>query len=457
YDAQFKSAEDYDVWLRGVSEGHRCKVLSAVLSKYRVHGNSESMTFSREIQQNTLKVVSAHWERLLETKLNDAEREALGDLLYKKGSPLQNPRLSFNLLHQLYALKSGTGGFSHALNREIFFWWRTAIYRLPRFTPANWFILRSRMLRRLPMREKAVLIIKCLFFKQNTLMATQHNQGKLVYDIGYHEGQDTAYYLKKGYKVVAVDADRSLIAKGKEQHAAAIASGQLTLVEKAIYEQDDQEVAFFISDNSEWNSLNSDFAGRNELGTRTEKVTTIRLDSLIQTYGKPYFLKIDIEGYDVHALRTLSPELAPEFISVEALSLTATHTPDEQETLATLNELRRLGYRRFRLVDQTEFAAMEPGKAFYGVDRFAAEPLWAGLLRRFLMKRGYRLKRYSNRDWINARCNHHFEYGSAGPLPEELDGTWLNAEQAAKAIKYHLAEAVKRGMTGFWVDWHGRK
>jgi hypothetical protein len=228
-------------------------------------------------------------------------------------------------------------------------------------------------------------------------------------------------------------------------------------VGKAIYEFDDREVEFFISDNSEWNSLNKDFAGRNALGTRIEKVATVRLDTLVRTYGKPYFLKIDIEGYDVHALRTLSPELAPDYISVEALSLTADHIPDEDEAMATLKELQRLGYRQFRLVDQTAFEAMEPGTPVYGVNRFAKEPLWAGLLRRFLLKKGYKLKRYSHRDWINARCGHQFEYGSAGPLPEELDGRWLDARTAAETLRFHLAEAVKLGMTGFWVDWHGRK
>jgi FkbM family methyltransferase len=457
YDAQYKSAEDYDVWLRGASAGHRFLVLPDILGKYRVHGSSESMTFSKEIQDNTLNVVAAHWQRLLGRALEPAEQQALGNLLYQKGTPLSAPKECFELLHQLHGQKVIPLRQSHALNKELYFWWRTAIYRLRRFSPAAWFMLRSPMLRQMPTREKAALIFKCILFKPNKLMAASQNTGKLVYDIGFHEGQDTAYYLKKGYRVVAVDADQALIARGNEQHAAAINRGQLTLVGKAIYEFDDREVEFFISDNSEWNSLNKDFAGRNALGTRIEKVATVRLDTLVRTYGKPYFLKIDIEGYDVHALRTLSPELAPDYISVEALSLTADHIPDEDEAMATLKELQRLGYRQFRLVDQTAFEAMEPGTPVYGVNRFAKEPLWAGLLRRFLLKKGYKLKRYSHRDWINARCGHQFEYGSAGPLPEELDGRWLDARTAAETLRFHLAEAVKLGMTGFWVDWHGRK
>lgn len=457
YDAAYRSCEDYDVWLRGSSAGHRYKVLGDIVSKYRVHAGGESSAFRREIEDNTLKVISAHWERLLDEPLTKDEQQALGELLYEKGAAIHKPELCFGLLHRLHAKNASRLKSGHVLNKEIYAWWRTAIYRLPRFTPRNWFILRSPMLRQMPALEKASLAMKSILFKKNTLMTTKNHNGKLIFDIGYHEGQDTNYYLKKGYTVIGVDADRSLIEKGQEQYSAAISENRLKLVDKAIYEKDHQEVEFFISDNSEYNSLNRDFAGRNELGTRVEKVTTIRLDSLVQQYGKPFFLKIDIEGYDVHALKTLSPELAPDYISVEALSMTATHIPDDTEATATLRELLRLGYKKFRLIDQTEFAALEPGKPFYGVDKFASEPLWAGLLRKFLLKRGYRMKRFSNREWINVRCGHQFEFGSAGPLPEELDGTWLNAEQAEQTLKYHLREAIKLGMTGFWVDWHGRK
>jgi len=33
----------------------------------------------------------------------------------------------------------------------------------------------------------------------------------LIYDIGLHDGDDTAYYLHKGYRVIAVDADPTMV------------------------------------------------------------------------------------------------------------------------------------------------------------------------------------------------------------------------------------------------------
>ena len=32
----------------------------------------------------------------------------------------------------------------------------------------------------------------------------------LIYDVGLHEGQDTAYYLWKGFRVLAVEANPEL-------------------------------------------------------------------------------------------------------------------------------------------------------------------------------------------------------------------------------------------------------
>src|SRR5258705_4089288 len=40
---------------------------------------------------------------------------------------------------------------------------------------------------------------------------------QLIYDVGAHEGQDTAFYLKKGFKVVAIEASPQLSAKLSEK------------------------------------------------------------------------------------------------------------------------------------------------------------------------------------------------------------------------------------------------
>ena len=41
----------------------------------------------------------------------------------------------------------------------------------------------------------------------------------LIFDIGMHIGQDTEFYLKKGFRVVAIEADPTLAeAAGENSH-----------------------------------------------------------------------------------------------------------------------------------------------------------------------------------------------------------------------------------------------
>ena len=39
----------------------------------------------------------------------------------------------------------------------------------------------------------------------------------LIYDVGMHDGDDTAYYLDKGFQVVAVEANPVLVQSGRER------------------------------------------------------------------------------------------------------------------------------------------------------------------------------------------------------------------------------------------------
>jgi hypothetical protein len=47
-------------------------------------------------------------------------------------------------------------------------------------------------------------------------------QPDLIYDVGFHVGEDTEFYLKKGYRVLAVEANPELCARGQMRFADAI-------------------------------------------------------------------------------------------------------------------------------------------------------------------------------------------------------------------------------------------
>ena len=56
----------------------------------------------------------------------------------------------------------------------------------------------------------------------------------LVFDLGFHRGEDTDHYLAIGHRVVAVEANPSLAEDGRQRFAAEISSGQLQLIHAAV-------------------------------------------------------------------------------------------------------------------------------------------------------------------------------------------------------------------------------
>jgi FkbM family methyltransferase len=122
----------------------------------------------------------------------------------------------------------------------------------------------------------------------------------LVYDVGLHRGEDTDYYLKLGYRVVAFEADPILAAECRGRFAAEIAAGRLHIVEGAIAprEQGDR-LTFFRSSISVWGTVEPDWEARNRgLGAAITAIQVDRVDieAAFKAFGVPLYLKIDVEG-----------------------------------------------------------------------------------------------------------------------------------------------------------------
>src|SRR5579864_8439112 len=75
---------------------------------------------------------------------------------------------------------------------------------------------------------------------------------KLIFDVGANDGGDTAYYLWLGYIVVAIEADPSLAEGLRTRFAEEMEDGRVIVVNVAVAERDEQEIAFYVSrDNTE--------------------------------------------------------------------------------------------------------------------------------------------------------------------------------------------------------------
>ena len=175
---------------------------------------------------------------------------------------------------------------------------------------------------------------------------------QIIFDIGFHKGEDTAYYLQRGYKVIAVDAVEKLLFQGAQKFENAISNKMLILHQALISSEKKENAPFYESPNSQWNSANKDIAERNGMKAKKTLMSSITIDDLIDQYGTPYYCKIYIEGNDILALRGITKR-KPQFISVESECF-GDHEDSETVTFLTLDALRDMGYTRFKLVDQQE-------------------------------------------------------------------------------------------------------
>ncbi|NDW06864.1 FkbM family methyltransferase [Jiella pacifica] len=199
-----------------------------------------------------------------------------------------------------------------------------------------------------------------------------------VMDLGMNNGDDTAYYLAKGFAVVALEANGDLVATCRRRFAEAIESGRLTIVEAAIFSSEG-EVTFLVNEaNDHWSSIEPGWAGREDTATRPVRVPAVTLGTLFQRYGVPHYLKIDVEGVDGIVLDQLAEApVRPTYVSVEDCRFGF----DYVETLS------RAGYERFKLLDQSRVPTLD-----------------------------------------DPAISHRFPAGSSGPFGEDVPGEWLERQ-----------------------------
>src|SRR5260221_318067 len=171
----------------------------------------------------------------------------------------------------------------------------------------------------------------------------------LVYDIGLHLGEDSEFYLKKGFDVVAVEANPTLADKAANRLKPYVDAGRLTIVNKAIA-RNEGPITFFVTDVSDWGTTDSQWAERNRrFGLAINEVTVagIAFYSLLERYGVPYYMKIDIEGADTLCLEgLLAKPNRPKYLSIESSKTSFDDLVNE------FCLLQKLGYRKYKIVAQ---------------------------------------------------------------------------------------------------------
>lgn len=234
----------------------------------------------------------------------------------------------------------------------------------------------------------------------SSLLGGESIMPDLIFDIGMHRGEDTDFYLRKGFRVVAIEANPDLIRACQIRFEAALQSGRLHIIEGAIADPSAGDtITFFNNENSVWGTIDPTWAERNlKAGRGSEPLSVKRVDikDVFDKFGTPYFVKIDIEGADDIVLQSLALlSEKPQYISIEVEK--TTYEGAKQQ----IQSLQDLGYRRFQIIQQDPIS-------------------------------GSNIK--------TSTCNgdsldHTFEAEASGPFGDDLTGSWLTAAAATTELK----------------------
>lgn len=235
----------------------------------------------------------------------------------------------------------------------------------------------------------------------------------LIFDLGLHNGSDTEFYLKKGFRVLAVEANPLLARAARLNFRPAVEDGSLVILNAGLAATRGRATFHVNKVHSEWSSFVHATASRGHPVEPVE-VETITPNDLFFRYGVPYYAKIDIEGHDHLVVKSIAElPLKPRYVSFE------------NGQLPHFELLAKSGYDAFKFVNQRLVPEMR-----------CPEPPLEG-----------------------ERSDHEFPAGSSGPFGEETVGAWSGAEDMREMLTRHHAErAARRGQPDVdWYDLHARR
>jgi FkbM family methyltransferase len=282
---------------------------------------------------------------------------------------------------------------------------------------------------------------------------------KLVFDVGFNVGQDTAFYLSRGHRVLAIEADPTLADEGRKRFRNDIEAGNLEILNVGIAQQEGSAEFWICEAKPEFNSFHQGIAARNGYPNHSIQIPTTRFASVLRRFGTPYFLKIDIEGNEMLCLEDLNRSSLPRYISIESECPVDARPVGAADGLRVLQKLRDLGYQSFKLIDQFTFCSISaPPSLNYVIDSASRKWLTRPPLNR--IRGTHRLsQRLMTKPKLEQSLQWTFPLGSSGAIGEETAGSWISWTAAERAYKRHRETYFQTpGVPhhSFWCDWHAK-
>jgi FkbM family methyltransferase len=263
---------------------------------------------------------------------------------------------------------------------------------------------------------------------QATALSMNEN---LIYDVGVHEGSDSAYYLSLGFRVVGIEASPVMVDLARQRFSREMATGQFTLLNVGLAAAVGRMDFWICDDVSAWSSFNRTIASRKGARHHLVTVDTRTFRAVLEEYGVPFYCKIDIEGNDRLCLEDLNPNDIPEFLSIEMA-----HNDGAKD----LELLYALGYRKYKIISQVTWAQplipishIEPG--LHPKIRTLIQDLDRSL-------RG-----------VTRDSSWEFAPGCSGAFGNKTQGRWVTYEKAYAMWQILHDADIKYEAKGIGVNW----
>ena len=238
----------------------------------------------------------------------------------------------------------------------------------------------------------------------------------VIVDVGANNGDDSNFYLAKGFSVIAIEADPELAAALRERFAAPIEAHRCVVKNVAISEIQGP-ITFFKNEFSEWSSIRRDSKATQRHSHQEITVPGDTLSAILGSLPAIHYLKIDIEGGELPAVASLKG------IAERVRYLSFEINPDWEQILELVDGY---GFERFKLIRQ-------------GRDYLQPPPTPA-------REGNYVATQFKN--------------SMSGTFGSELPGDWVSLEELRRAVTdclQAMQERNSRGEPPGWYDVHATR